>query len=487
MADKRLIPAGIRGVSTEAFNELIDRIGTLDLTPILVYIIDSVNSSALPHLAEQFHVSGREGWSLVSTEAERRSLIKRAIELHRYKGTPWAVKQMLAVMGFSDTEIIEYHQARNRFVENGGKGLDGVWKLDGSVKLIPYYDIAGLPYMHHWAQFVVRINLANATRIGFDRDIRFAVESAKNVRSWPLYLFWMAMDMQIEPRHYYVLYLDKCVEQQFPWDVNRVDGSWKIGIDDRVARLGELSLDGSWRLPEMIPGIAHRNLYNGIISTEKFLHKTTEMYRDVYVRVGETKARLDGGWAVGKNDITTMSGTSLLKNVESDGRPSWDVTESLAFDLSYPTSPVKLCGIRKLTRHLRLDGSWGLNTSALPLRLGQFGLKREKPVKTDMDITASSTCAMGILKRLNCYRKLGMYRANKRLDSTWSVSAHHKLDGSWIVDGSKQLSAPTIGQVTLKLDGGWGIGPVIDQKLNGAWKIGQGQGAFIDIEIRKAA
>lgn len=99
MADKRLIPDGIRDVSTEALNELIDRLGTLDLTPLLIYIIDQVNSSALPHLAEQFHVTGLEGWELARTDAEKRGLIKRAIELHRYKGTVRAIKDVLRVLG----------------------------------------------------------------------------------------------------------------------------------------------------------------------------------------------------------------------------------------------------------------------------------------------------------------------------------------------------------------------------------------------------
>lgn len=107
MADKRLIPDGIRDVSTEAFNDLIDRLGTLDLTPLLVYIISNVNASALPHLAEQFHVSGNEGWALATTNAEKRALIKRAIELHRYKGTPWAVKEAIKAVGYADAEIVE--------------------------------------------------------------------------------------------------------------------------------------------------------------------------------------------------------------------------------------------------------------------------------------------------------------------------------------------------------------------------------------------
>lgn len=109
MADKRLIPAGIRDLSTEALNELIDRLGSLDLTPLLIYIIDNVHASALPHLAEQFHVAGLEGWSFAQTNVEKRTLIKRAIELHRYKGTTWAIKKVFEILSL-DAEIQEWFQ-----------------------------------------------------------------------------------------------------------------------------------------------------------------------------------------------------------------------------------------------------------------------------------------------------------------------------------------------------------------------------------------
>jgi len=104
MADKRLIPPGIKDLNTETLNELIDRLGTLDLTPLLIYIIDDVDSSALPHLAHQFHI---EGWDIAQTEQEKRNLIKRAIELHRYKGTPYAIKEVFQVLNL-EAELYEW-------------------------------------------------------------------------------------------------------------------------------------------------------------------------------------------------------------------------------------------------------------------------------------------------------------------------------------------------------------------------------------------
>jgi phage tail P2-like protein len=100
MVNQRLIPDGIKDNSTLAFNELVDRLGTIDITPLLIYLIDNVNQSALVHLADQFHILGNEGWNMVSTDFEKRKLIKDAIKNHRYKGTKYSIVKALESIGF---------------------------------------------------------------------------------------------------------------------------------------------------------------------------------------------------------------------------------------------------------------------------------------------------------------------------------------------------------------------------------------------------
>lgn len=91
---QELLPSPLqRDSNYRALNDLLDRAGALDLTKLLVYWLDIVDASALPVLAKQFHVMGLEGWEFAHTEAEQRALLKQAVELHRYKGTPWAVRQ----------------------------------------------------------------------------------------------------------------------------------------------------------------------------------------------------------------------------------------------------------------------------------------------------------------------------------------------------------------------------------------------------------
>ena len=52
---------------------LTERIQGLDVSKLLVYLIDLVDADALPHLADQFHVLGLEGWNAALTEDSRRA------------------------------------------------------------------------------------------------------------------------------------------------------------------------------------------------------------------------------------------------------------------------------------------------------------------------------------------------------------------------------------------------------------------------------
>jgi P2-related tail formation protein len=83
-------------------------IDQLKIEAVLVYLIDQVDPAALIVLAEQFDVLGYKGWKLATTDADRRALIKRAIELHKYKGTIWGVVEAMKSIGFTDAIILEH-------------------------------------------------------------------------------------------------------------------------------------------------------------------------------------------------------------------------------------------------------------------------------------------------------------------------------------------------------------------------------------------
>ena len=129
----------INDTRTQALLGLISRLAALDLSTILVYRIDSVVDEALPFLAWQFDVlsplwqliapvalgvdaltnidllidvdnlieSGGLLTELALSEAAQRELLKSAIALHRFRGTPWAIKQALASLGWEQVTLLE--------------------------------------------------------------------------------------------------------------------------------------------------------------------------------------------------------------------------------------------------------------------------------------------------------------------------------------------------------------------------------------------
>ncbi|MDK9603502.1 phage tail protein I [Lelliottia wanjuensis] len=109
---------------TRLANLAAERFAQLDLTVLLVDLVDLVHASALPSLAEQFHVQGLEGWLFAQDERQKRKLIKQAIELHRYRGTPWAVRQVL--------RILELEGDISEWFEYGGKPY--FFRMDVTIK-----------------------------------------------------------------------------------------------------------------------------------------------------------------------------------------------------------------------------------------------------------------------------------------------------------------------------------------------------------------
>jgi phage tail P2-like protein len=159
------IASSLEGTRFEIFEQIwSERLAALDIGLVLVYIIDTVNEAALPYLAEQFDVLGYKGWDFTTTTQERRDLIKRAIELHRTKGTPFAIKQSLRQIGFLDAEIQE-----------GGNLV-----YDGSIIHNGDYQYLG----GSWAYFSVILDLGNQKGITPERSglLRLLIDEYKAAR-----------------------------------------------------------------------------------------------------------------------------------------------------------------------------------------------------------------------------------------------------------------------------------------------------------------
>ncbi|MGB9380385.1 phage tail protein [Candidatus Binatus sp.] len=189
----------INDTRTQALLVLIARLAALDLTTLLIYRIDSVVASALPFLAWQFDILSPL-WQLIApvalgvdaltnidllidvdnlieagglvteltlTEAAQRDLLKSAIGLHRFRGTPWAIKQALASLGWATVTLLEGQTSWGGVAYPSGQG---------------------------WAVFRVMIDLAagQGVSIGAASTAAAAANFFKPARAW-LDSVWFAL------------------------------------------------------------------------------------------------------------------------------------------------------------------------------------------------------------------------------------------------------------------------------------------------------
>lgn len=115
--------------------ELLDEnLADIDLNAMLVYLVDLVKPNLLPVLADQFSMLDEAAWLLAESTDARRNLIKSAAELHRYKGTPWAIREVIRLLGFGEVTLQEGlgNQLRDGTIHRNGAhvhGDPGAWPL----------------------------------------------------------------------------------------------------------------------------------------------------------------------------------------------------------------------------------------------------------------------------------------------------------------------------------------------------------------------
>lgn len=142
--------APINDINLKIFDEICEeRFGNLNLDAVLVSIIDDVPSDALPHLAEQYHITGNEGWLQALSESEKRNLIKSAIKMHRYKGTKYAIEEI-----FNTLNIV------------------------GNVK--EWFNYGGKPYYFKVILQIFNRSINEET----ETKLRALIDEYKNERSW---------------------------------------------------------------------------------------------------------------------------------------------------------------------------------------------------------------------------------------------------------------------------------------------------------------
>lgn len=159
MDDRKIVASALSDYElAQAFSELVaQRWDNWDLTPFVPYLVDTVAATALPYLAEQFDIEGIRGFSVATTEDQQREIIKKSIALHKFLGTPWAIREACRTVGFP-VIILE----------------EGVTAIPGDPES-----------SEDWARFRVLVEADTARPISEEdsRKLRLFVEYYKNERS----------------------------------------------------------------------------------------------------------------------------------------------------------------------------------------------------------------------------------------------------------------------------------------------------------------
>lgn len=123
-----LVPPMRRDAHLRSLEALNAQTSRLPVEKVVIYDFDTVEASALPHLAEQLNCFGDLGWELCAGNvADQREYLKQVVAIKRLKGTPHSIREIFRLLGLGEVVIDE---------GRGGKVYDGAMSYDG----FPLYD-----------------------------------------------------------------------------------------------------------------------------------------------------------------------------------------------------------------------------------------------------------------------------------------------------------------------------------------------------------
>lgn len=125
-----------RETKYKALADLSYRMNALDKSKVMTTLVELLDDEFIPLLAEKWSLTGYDGSFLAENDQSKRSLIKAAIELHRYKGTPWSIREVFRRLGFGEIDIDEGLKART---------------YEHSV-------VQTIPLSDKWAYYAIRLN-----------------------------------------------------------------------------------------------------------------------------------------------------------------------------------------------------------------------------------------------------------------------------------------------------------------------------------------
>lgn len=158
----------------------------------------NLDEEILDYLLWEFHLGWNEGLVFATTKEQKINLIESAIEMHRIKGTPYAIEKVLIALNVTG-EIVEW------------------------------FDYGGEPY-----HFKIKTNINESISIN---ELKRLVKAAKNVRSWLESIIFTITDRAPNYINHELLVAKK-IHPETTWFGGRynqmgtlIDGTWRINGD----------------------------------------------------------------------------------------------------------------------------------------------------------------------------------------------------------------------------------------------------------------
>jgi P2-related tail formation protein len=101
-----LLPSVLRDERGLAFAAAADHVLAINPWLACPLKIEHAPDEVLWHLARQFGVAGPL-YQAMKTRAQKERLARIALPMQRKRGTPWAMAEVMRLLGFSDAEVMD--------------------------------------------------------------------------------------------------------------------------------------------------------------------------------------------------------------------------------------------------------------------------------------------------------------------------------------------------------------------------------------------
>lgn len=406
---------------------------------------------------------GVDDWSRHWPEQTQRAAVADAIQIRRRRGTPWAIRRALEVLGYNDVEILEHAQQDQEWQDAGGSYLDACWLLDAARQLGG--DLVDPPRVVtvSWAQYALGFNVADAPmRVRDQRRLRRRIEDAAPLRSELVALIYRyatvfdALITLTPARIRARLRFDGCAGMRVPRAVP-IMGCWSLSGSYRPVTLNaEYRLRGNIALRGKIatgPSIDQGWGTVGI-GVRQRSKMGLQVQSENHWLLGETNPdRLDGKWALNE----TLGEHRALGG-------GWPIGAAAL----YQPRPVRLNGARLLGGRRQIDsiGTTATATARQRRLQAEIHLDHGRPATKVPWRHWSNTARY---TRLSATVGISRPRLAIRLPVGFAETA--QSDNRWHLGDT--LSAEPVNW----LDGRWALNETINARrsLDGAWALSLGQ------------